>query len=220
MDLITLALIAWAGILGFTANWLINPKISLAETGKRILNMRYLKMYLVRDGLVIGTYIRDIKETGWILDKSLKMCWKIPSEGEMIKTGKCSWFTGSLESIRTLEWKDIKKPELKGKWWDTITEGGIPFLRKPFHSKKWSNDKLKFITGEKKEIQYIDKMGTTYTPVLPMLDMGSLYLWLTGSTLKLIMESAIKEKKNMDLLIYAALAIGAILFIYFFVKKG
>jgi hypothetical protein len=194
--------------------------VNFAEFWKKLSMQRYIKMYLVREGTIIGEYIRGIKERGWILDKTHRMAWMIPKEGNLIKQKKCYFFFASLESIMPFKYDEIiKKDDLKGKFWDKSREFSIPFLRPAFYPGNWTIEKTKLVLREGKDYQIIDKMGKVYSPVLPTLDISALYEYLSAASIDMVMESP-KSRTDYKWVLYALAGIAILVFVYYIMIRG
>jgi len=186
--------------------------MGIKEFSKKLFSQKYLKMYLVREGNVIETYILGIQEKGWLLDTKKKCAWQIPAEGDLIRDKKCFFWFGSLESHQNFDFREIPL------FTKTKKEISIPFLRPKFYPNNWTFEKTKFVIRKRKEISIIDDVKKIYTPVLNALDMGSLYQFLTGAAIELLMESQ-KEKKKQDWILWILIAGAAIVTIYFVFNK-
>jgi hypothetical protein len=196
--------------------------MSIDEMIKVVFGQRYIKMYLLREGIVVGTYIRNISSTGWLLDKKLKKAWMIPPEGQMIQIKKSLVFFGSLEASHSYTFEEIKKnSNLKPLSWKNA---GFPFLKPVFTPNNWTIEKTKFIFGKdkegkrKQEYDFVDKEYKTYKPILPSLDLGMLYHYLTGHTIYLISKPPSEPKKDINWT-FIVIGIMAVVALYYMFHK-
>lgn len=195
--------------------------MNLSEIGKKITGQRYLKMYLVRDGRVIKTLIREITESGWLLDKSLKMAWMIPPEGKLIIEGKASIFFGSLEAIHTLEYEYLYEHlELKDIFeWKEGRNISIPYLKPKITKDTWSIEKGKFILSKDEKYDFVSKIGKSYTPFLPSLDLNAVYNAMSGKAIALVMKPP-EDKEHFDTKTIMWIIVGLGLVLAFIYLRG
>jgi hypothetical protein len=213
MDEIIIIILIFLGglILGMLLMNIINF-IPIAEMWKKLFNARYIKMWLVREGIIIGTYIIGIKNTGWIIDKNIKMAWKIPKEGEMFRRGKHLFFFATLESIENFKFEKIDE------LWKEKEEISIPLFRPKFTEKEWTIEKTSVVIRKGSKEKIVNKVGTSYKAKLPMLDIPALFQYLEGDTIRMIAASA-KQKKNDEWLKWLII-IGAIIVVIWLILKG